>query len=183
MSYPIHPQRFSGLIGELRYHLMMWARHSPVFKTTENVWDAFGWSFASRPYISTNKPHIIRAVKQEWGKLRQNSCITSFKACPEKWEVALHCTVDMPYWHVSPDCLSSVMCILCLNLFPCPYVPFHEATCFNTFCNFFFNKSWVILCRTLCINLLIQLYMKPYMRFFKMTVYSPSLGFAHQCMP
>ncbi|GFV79875.1 hypothetical protein TNCV_1727001 [Trichonephila clavipes] len=59
--------RCSGLSRQRRYS----TSRSPDLNPIENVWDASGRQVAGRNYPPTNKNTLIRALTEEWDKLRQ----------------------------------------------------------------------------------------------------------------
>ncbi|GFV94882.1 transposable element Tcb2 transposase [Trichonephila clavipes] len=50
---------------------LVWSARSPDLNPIENVWDALGRQVAGRNYPPTNKNTLIRALTEEWYKLRQ----------------------------------------------------------------------------------------------------------------
>ncbi|GFT00838.1 transposable element Tcb2 transposase [Trichonephila clavipes] len=50
---------------------LVWPARSPDLNPIENVWDALGRQVAGRNYPPTNKNTLIRALTEEWDKLRQ----------------------------------------------------------------------------------------------------------------
>lgn len=144
----------------------------------------WGWRLDARPYPPTNNPSLSIQQKRTTQNFYQNLMDHVIQSLPLRVGscIALH-RGHIPYWNVSPYCLSWVICIICTVQLSDQCVTFPEITCFNIFCSSFRNKSFFISSLTFWLYLCIPLHMKPYLRFLlNKGISSFSLGFFHQCI-